>query len=213
MKSPPDQPGLSRREARRNDRRETILAVADRYFLEHGYAATSMSGIAATLGGSKATLWGYFPSKQLLFEAVVDHATAMFRREMSAALEPGGDVEASLRSFARHFLEKVTMPSSIALQRLVQAEAIRFPEIGEIFYERGPRTTHRMLGDFIAGAMERGLLRKGDPVQAARMLIAMCLAGCQLLLLGATAMPSPAALAADADAAVDLFLRAYAPDE
>ncbi len=51
----------SRREARRHSRRETILDVAAQWFLEHGYDGTTMSAIATALGGSKGTLWNYFP--------------------------------------------------------------------------------------------------------------------------------------------------------
>ena len=39
-------PALSRRDARRRDRRDAILEVAQQSFLEHGYAATTMSAIA-----------------------------------------------------------------------------------------------------------------------------------------------------------------------
>lgn len=213
MQSTQESSAPSRREVRRNDRRDAIIAVAYAYFLEHGYAATSMSGIAATIGGSKATLWNYFPSKEALFEAVVDHATTKFRLEMSAALNSDGEMEAGLRGFAQRFVEKVTMPSALALQRLVHTEVGRFPEIGEIFYERGPRTTYRILAAFIASAMERGQLRSDDPMKAAKMLTAMCLGGCQQRLLLSMVDPrDPETIADETNAAVDLFLRAYAPD-
>src|SRR3954464_10654712 len=55
----------------RGDRRELILDVASEVFLKEGYAATSMSEIAARLGGSKGTLYNYFKSKEELFEAYV----------------------------------------------------------------------------------------------------------------------------------------------
>ena len=45
----------SRREARRLTRREAILDVAQASFMEYGYAGTTMSAIAAMLGGSKGT--------------------------------------------------------------------------------------------------------------------------------------------------------------
>jgi len=208
-----DKPRPSRREARRNDRREAILAVAHSYFLEHGYAGTSMSGIAATIGGSKATLWSYFPSKEALFEAVLDHATTLFRQQLSPLLEGGGEPEAVLLGFARRFIEKVASPEAVALYRLVHAEVGRFPEIGAIFDQRGPRTTHRMLGGYLESAMERGLLRRSDPIVAARMLTAMCLAGYQQqMLLSCAEAPDSAMIAAYAEMVVELFLRAYAPD-
>lgn len=203
---------LSRREARKLDRRDAILEVAGDYFLQHGYAATTMSGIAARIGGSKATLWSYFPSKEELFEAVLDRATTLFRQQMIPLLDPGSDLEATLRSFCRRFIEKVVSPEALALHRLIHAEAGRFPEIGAIFYQRGPETTQRLLGDFIGLNMARGKLRPGDPRQAAKMLTTLCLSGChQQLLLGRIDRATPEQVAADADFAVDMVLRAYAP--
>lgn len=204
-------PPLSRREAKKLDRREAILEVARDHFLQHGYAATTMSEIAATIGGSKATLWSYFPSKEALFEAVLDQVTTQFRQQMVELLDPGSDFEATLRSFCRRFLEKVTMPAAISLHRLIHAEAGRFPEVGEIFYERGPATTHRLLGKFIGAAMERGLIRLDDATQASKVLITLCMAGGhQQMLLGRIDRTYPERIATDADSAVDLFLRAYA---
>ena len=40
-----------------------MLDIARAAFLREGYAAASMSEIAAKVGGSKATLYSYFPSK------------------------------------------------------------------------------------------------------------------------------------------------------
>src|SRR3546814_18750006 len=57
-----------RRQARRDEnharKRRKILEIAGRHFLDHGYAAATMSAIASELGGSKTTLWDHFPSKQ-----------------------------------------------------------------------------------------------------------------------------------------------------
>ncbi len=203
---------MGRREARRIDRREAIIAVAYASFLEHGYAATTMSGIAATVGGSKATLWSYFPSKEALFEAVLDKATSTYRAQLSTLLDAGADLADTIRSFGISFLSKVTTPEALALQRLAHGEAGRFPEMGTAFYERGPRTTQTMLASFISSAMERGLLRRDDALRAARALSALCMSGChQQLLFGRLESVSAEMIAADADAATELFLRAYAP--
>lgn len=212
MEMSPGKVGLSRREVRRNDRRDAILAVAYASFFEHGYAATTMSGIAASIGGSKATLWSYFPSKEALFEAVLDQATTAFRLQLSSLLDPGGDPEQTLRAFCRSFIRKVTEPEALSLHRLVHAEAGRFPEVGEIFYERGPRTTRGLISGFLASLMDRGLLRNDDPEQAAKVLVVLCLSGChQQLLLGRVKAATPAMVAADAETALEIFLRAYAP--
>lgn len=201
-----------RREARRSVRRATILAVAARSFLDNGYAGTSMSAIAATLGGSKTTLWRYFPSKEALFAAVLDHATTAYRAHLSQIMDPSGDLRQTLSNLCVGLLEKITSAEAVALHRLVVAEAGRFPEMGQIFFERGPRTTRLLVARFLEGAMTRGLLRPDDPVIAARNLITLALSGChQQILWGRIDAATPDRIAADADRAVDLFLRAYAP--
>jgi AcrR family transcriptional regulator len=201
----------TRREARREARRETILDVAAQYFLEHGYAGTTMSGIAATLGGSKGTLWSYFPSKELLFAAVIDRVTEAFRAQLSLILNPHDEIGTALRRFCREFIRKVTSPEAIALHRLVVGEANRFPEMGRIFYERAPRQTQQLLATFLADAMERGQIRRLDPLVAARQLTAMCMLGShQQRLMGVVEEVPAEAIDAEVDGAMQTFMRAYA---
>jgi len=208
--APPCCPPPSRREARREERREAILEVAARYFHEHGYAGTAMSGIASALGGSKGTLWSYYASKELLFADVLERATEEFRSQLAQALNPDGPTAAALRDFCRHYLSRLTVPEGIALYRLVMGEVGRFPEIGRIFYERGPRMVHHLLAEFMAQAMAKGDLREADPLDAAKYLTALCAARSHLkLLTGVTPVLTTAESEADAAAAMDVFLRAY----
>lgn len=201
---------LSRREANREARREAILDVAKHSFLDNGYAGTTMSGIAAELGGSKGTLWSYFPSKEALFGAVIDRATRQFRQQLTVILNPDDGLETALRRFCAEFLGKVSSPEAIALHRLVVGETSRFPELGSIFYERAPRQTHLLLGDFIAAAQANGMLLGIEPLRAAQQLTWLCMSGhYQMLLTGVIAEISPAQAAADIDAAMATFLRAY----
>lgn len=208
----PSPPAPGRREARRQSRRETIIDVAAQSFLEQGYDGTTMSAIAATLGGSKGTLWSYFGSKELLFGAVIDRVTEAFRAQLSLILNLHDDAQAALRRFCVEFLRKVTSPEAIALHRLVVGETARFPEIGHIFYERGPRLTQQLLADFVRDAMARGVLREDDPLIAARQLIALCMYGRhQQMLMGTIETLDAEALDAEVERAMAVFMRAYAP--
>ncbi len=203
---------LGRREARKRDRRDAILAVAATSFMECGYAGTTMSGIAATLGGSKGTLWSYFPSKEALFDAVLDHATVAFRAHLREILHPCGDTAATLDRFCISLLNKIVQPNAIALHRLVLAEAGRFPKVGRIFHDRARGMTQIHLADFLAGAMARGQLRQDDPSDAAQGLLGLILGGCHhLLLAGLIEQASAADIEADVHRALTIFLRAYAP--
>lgn len=202
----------SRRETRREERRKAILDVAARSFLEKGYAGTTMSAIAATLGGSKGTLWSYFSSKEALFAAVIDDKTLAFRERLQQLLDSCGDLRATLERCCMGLLEKVVSDEAVALYRLVVAESVRFPEMGAVFFDRAPGQVHMLLGEFLGQAMDRGLLRRDDPIVAARALHISCLGGChQRLLFGLIDHVTPDMIADDARRAVNLFLRAYQP--
>lgn len=207
----PEISSLSRREARRQDRRDIIMDVAQTSFMNHGYAGTTMSGIAAALGGSKGTLWNHFSSKEELFEAVVDRATKAYRAQLAEILaSPGDDLRTTLIRAMRSILNKVLSPGAIALHRLIAAEAERFPEIGRIFYERAPKQTRSILARFIEEAMASGQLLRDDPEAAAGALLSLGIGKSQQKrLVGLMDLPAPELIEADADFAVSLFLRAY----
>src|SRR5271155_6176249 len=87
-----------------DERRTAILKTAHAAFLADGYAATSMSTIAARLGGSKATLYNYFGSKEELFVAVVEHKCEQLREIAQDAQEDHDDFPAALLKFGTRLL-------------------------------------------------------------------------------------------------------------
>jgi AcrR family transcriptional regulator len=207
--SPP--PG--RREARKADRRRAILEVAERSFRERGFADTSMSTIAAELGGSKTTLWTYFPSKDALFAAVIDSKIETFQAKLDEALIPAGGTAAALTRFGTLFLNKILDPHSIALQRLIVAETERFPQIGETFAIRGPDRVRQRLCRYLDEEMKAGRLRKGDPLVAAHQFVGLCQAGCYLDRIWRPTQPSASKVERDVANAVDTFMRAWRPEK
>ena len=159
-----------------DDRRAAKLAVAREAFLRDGFAAASMSEIAATIGGSKATLYSYFPSKRELFAAVIerecrDRFAPVFAFEVG---ESQGDLGEVLRRFARRFLDLLLADDMIAFYRLIIAESARFPEIGQATYQIGVQHGLNRLSEYFAAAMARGALRPADPTVAARQFLELC---------------------------------------
>lgn len=198
-----------KREARKEERREAILAIAKRVFLDQGYFGASMSAISAELGGSKGTLWSYFPSKEELFAAVLDDATKEYRGQLADVLKPGEDVRAAVLQFCRGFIAKISSPDGLRLHRLIASEVSRFPEIGDIFYRRAPMPTQQLLAGFLERAMDAGTLRRADPLFAARVLASLCLGVQQRMIWG----QELSAAERDHEAAqmAEVFLRAFAP--
>jgi TetR/AcrR family transcriptional regulator, mexJK operon transcriptional repressor len=203
----------SGRAARKADRRRTILEVAERSFLEQGYANTSMSTIAAELGGSKTTLWTYFPSKEALFAAVLDSKIADFQARLDETLLPTGGPEATLKRFGTIFLQKIIAPQSIALKRLIMAEADRFPNVCCSFAERGPDRVRARLSRWMEDEMTAGRLRAGDPLLAARQFIGLCQAGCYFDLLWRPEQSCFENIDTEVAAATTTFMAAWGPRE
>jgi TetR/AcrR family transcriptional regulator, mexJK operon transcriptional repressor len=191
-------------------RRSAFVAAAREAFFTYGYAGTTMSSIAATVGGSKTTLWTYFPSKQDLFVAVVDDLIETYGAALEVPMDPDEPLEDALRRFGHGMMSIVLSPPIIALHRLVTGEAGRFPELGRLFYERGPRRGKIKLAAYLAEAMERGRMRNGDPKAVARQFGAMCQSGShQQTMLGMIDAPTAAQISADIEAAIATFLHGW----
>ena len=194
----------------RDTRREAILDAAAEVFLEEGFAAASMSAIAARVGGSKGTLYNYFKSKEALFEAYVRRHCAWQQEAMFALLSPESDIREALTHFGTRFLGSVLSEFSLRNFRLVIAEAERAPEIGQAFYQAGPLSGVSRLAGYIEQWASDGQLTLADPPAAAHQFIGLC----QSRLLKArlcNAIPELSAedINAEVAAAVSTFLAAF----
>jgi AcrR family transcriptional regulator len=158
---------------RRDQRRDAILDVARTVFTEEGYAAASMSAIAARLGGSKGTLYNYFKNKEELFAAYVRDECGRFAEALFPAGETG-DLTTWLTAFGERFLSHLLSAWAIRTYQLVVAEAHRTPEVARIFYESGPAVGLRRLAGVLEAAQDRGEMKAGDCEFAAHQFMALC---------------------------------------
>src|ERR1700722_1024832 len=117
----------------RDEKRDAILRIALEAFLTEGYAATSMSSIAAKVGGSKATLYNYFASKEELFSVVIGEKCKDFHDQLFESVSHDADIRAALIGIAERMIRLVVSDEKIAIYRLITAETARFPELGRAF--------------------------------------------------------------------------------
>lgn len=193
----------------RDLRRKAIVDIARDAFLEHGYAAASMSSVAAKLGGSKGTLYNYFPSKEELFAAVItDECEAEFLA--MTEFQPTAALEETLRGFGRRFLRYLLSDTALGFHRLLSAEAARFPELGRMFYAAGPQRTVDWMRDFLRGYMDEGRLREADPAMAAAFLVGLLKSNLHHRCVWNVETPlSERALEAHVARAVEVFLHGF----
>ena len=194
-------------------RRKAFVDAARELFFANGYAGTTMSSIASKVGGSKTTLWTYFPSKEELFAAVVDDIVAQYGDALAIELPLDEPVPDVLRIFGNLLMTKLTATPILSLFRLVVGEAERFPHLAETFYERGPRRGKARAAVWVGEKMVRGELRMGDPMRAVQQFTGLCQSGLyQFAMLNLPESRDLARLQDDVDAAVDAFYRAWKPD-
>ena len=200
--------------SRSDERRQTILDVAGELFMQDGYAAVSMSQIAARLGGSKGTLYNYFTSKTELFAAYMVEACLANSEAMFGTTDDATPIGDALRRIGTGFLNFVMRDDAMAVHRLVVAEAHRFPELGQAFYEAGPKLSIERLAAWLKRRMDRGELRAVDPESAARQFFALCKSHLySLRMWNIVSEVGQDEIARHIDAQVDMFLAAYGVSE
>ncbi|HEY5071055.1 MAG TPA: TetR/AcrR family transcriptional regulator [Caulobacteraceae bacterium] len=198
---------------RNEARRRAIIEVAREAFLAQGYAATSMSEIAARLGGSKGTLYNYFRSKEELFAAFMVDTCEGSANAFFEELPPiGGDLRAALITLGSGLLGFLLKEEIMAVHRLVVAEAGRFPELGAVFYQSGPRRGEMRFEAYFREVMDAHQLRRGDPLIAGRWFRDLVLSDIYTRRLwGVREDLTPAKIRAHCTEAVDIFLAAFGP--
>jgi AcrR family transcriptional regulator len=195
-----------------NARRQAILDVAAQTFRELGYERTTMGEIRSRVGGSKATLYNYFPSKEELFFAVIAAEVEADVEAIYTCLDPAAEsVVEALHAFGDRLLRALYAPCAIALRRLVIAEAGR-SNLGVLCYEHGPKRGHGRLGAFLRAAMAQGRLPEADARVAAWHLYGLLEA--ELLQRGLLCAQDPVTddeIAGCVQRAVAVFMAAYGP--
>ncbi len=191
--------------------KERLLQAATEVFLEKGFAATSVDEIASRAKASKLTFYNHFGNKQKLFEAIVMRLNSMMFKGFADALEADVPMERALYLFVKNLAEMLYTDQAVKLVRVLHAEAARFPELAEIFDRAGPRRAHALLAAYFEQKIRKGLLRSVDPFTAADHLVHMALGEAfRRVLLGLSSTPSPKEVESRINAALKVFMRAYA---
>src|SRR4051812_7678749 len=89
------------RRRRKEARPAELLDAALALFVEKGFAATRSEEVARAAGVSKGTLYLYFPSKEELLKAVIQHYIA---NEVAAGAEEAAAIEGPTAAVMEHLL-------------------------------------------------------------------------------------------------------------
>jgi TetR/AcrR family transcriptional regulator, mexJK operon transcriptional repressor len=192
-----------------NGKVRQILDAARKVFMELGYGAASMDAIAREATVSKATLYTHFDGKDALFEALIVMECKHLSGQIGLRALDEPNIRVALRSLAQDFNNLLCQDESLAMYRMVVAEAPRFPELGRIFYDSGPKIMIDRIAELLARAAERGLLNVRDAHIAAVQFISLVRGDSQLKrVLGLK--PAAKHVATNyVDSGIELFLAGY----
>jgi len=156
------------------DRRGQILHAALDQFAENGFRGATIKGIAKAAGlQSPALIYWYFPTKEALFQSVIERHLPFLHLMSDPAPLLERPPQEVLPVIARTYLASFDQPMTRRVARLVFAEMLRRPELAEAI---GGRFVGRVLG-FLSTYLSRQValkrLRPHDVRSSSRAFIGM----------------------------------------
>ncbi|MEM6353905.1 MAG: TetR/AcrR family transcriptional regulator, partial [Cyanobacteria bacterium P01_D01_bin.14] len=153
------------------DKAQQILAGALEVFTTQGYAAASMTRIAAAAGVSKPTLYSYFDDKAGLFIALLQrlmHRSGRVLFEAPEGPDPSLPPDQMLRQMMTSLLRESSQNQQfLTLMRLIIGESEQFPELAQTFVRELSKPMLEKLARYIATHPQ---LNFPDPMVTARMI-------------------------------------------
>ena len=195
---------------RRGRKYDQVLDGARTIFLRDGFERASVDDIAREAGVSKATIYAYFPDKQLLFLEVARLECRAQTEAAEAAVDPHADVRVVLTVAAERIATFHMSEFGQRMFRIVVGEGERFPGLGREFYENGPGLIHDRLVHHMRCYVDGGYLRIDDLDLAADQFAQLCKATIhEKLIFGMARSITPADVQRSITGAVDMFLARY----
>ncbi len=205
----------TREEAAGRDRR--VLATAAALFERRGYEGTTLDALAEAAGVGKPTLYARFGDKGGLFAAVfrmrVEAVLAPVAAEATAAAEAHepADLPQVLRTIGILLLQRSLLPDTVALSRIIVAEAERFPELARLSHAEGWLRCLGLVADLLRSYEAAGAIAAGPDVEeAADLFLSLIMGRKQRAVMLGLPTPDLAAITRRVTRCVDIFLHGVA---
>lgn len=191
-------------------KRREIVATAWEVFRAKGFEGASMSDVAERLGGSKATLYRYYASKEELFAAALEQSLKQISDEAYERFSREGDLRERLLEFGDTYLKFRLTPEMIGIHRLMIASAER-SDLSAVLRAEFIDPNWRRFSEALEREMAAGRLRKADPYLASIHFRGLVEADVLERRMNGERLVTNAQIDTAVEQGVDAFLRAYAP--
>ncbi len=153
-----------------------ILDGARQVFLMNGYAGATIDQITAQTGVSKASLYRYFSSKDVLFASLVVAEGERIARALPSIDPDDPDPGSALHQIGTAILETLNNPTTVATLRLIIGALGHFPQLGEEFRQNSLGPTVRQIAAYLDVRAAACDVRIDDSRAAADEFVRRCLA-------------------------------------
>jgi len=162
----------------RDEKRREILDAALQAFSRNGYHTTNLQRVATAAGIGKSSIYHYFPTRDALFQALMQHLlereVALFDQVLSADGTASERLEVLIRG-VEGVIDEWGNTGPLLIDCIHDKR-------GRKAVARTLRRIHEPLRRLIADGQRSGEFRRGDPGALATVVIA-CLDGVLLLRL------------------------------
>src|SRR3989449_120706 len=153
------------------ERQASIIAAAASLFAQKGFNGTTTREIAKTAGISEALLFRYFPTKRVLYAAIIAARSQL--SQLMASIEEAADKREDVRVFTLIASFRIHRGADPSLLRLLLFSALEGHELSDMFFRNRHRVFYEFLAGYIARRTKEGAFRKVDPLLAAQSFIGM----------------------------------------
>lgn len=188
-----------------------LLDRAIDHFLEKGFERATVEGIASDVNMTKRTVYARYPDKEALFRAAVERAIERFaisQEIIEATL--ANDFRQTLTNIAMLRINLVSTEQGLKLQRIINTESYRFPDIYTTYFKIAALPTSQFLTKLLKQETDAGRLAIDNPTMAAVVFMSMVVSGPVSLVVSGNPL-TPDELKERVAFGVNLFLEGAKP--
>ncbi len=195
------------------DRRQHILAAAQRSFAREGFHGATIKKIAIEAGlKSQSLVYWYFEDKKGLFQAMVEELSPVLSRLSSLWERIDDPPEEILLLMARTYLSTFDNPEARQLFRIFLSEAPRIPETANNLAEKMVLVLNFIIS-YLEHQIDIGRLRPHDTQSSARLFmgsLVVYVIGREIFLPLRAGLPAPELYTQEV---VNIFLKGLRTEE
>ncbi len=166
------------------DRRQQIVTVSAELFAQKGFNGTTTKEIADRAGVSEAIIFRHFPTKHVLYSAIIEHKARQNAERLKGRLKEAAsrkDDRGFFLSLAQNMIDFHT--NDPALMRLLMFSSLEGHEMSQMFFDSIASELKSLVLRYIRQRIQDGVFRHLDARVSTRAFIGMILFHAQVRVI------------------------------